>query len=103
LRAVVADKVARRWSPRQISRWLRRRWPRRVGWHLSVETIYEAVYRGVVVVTDRQTLRTGRICRHRRGRGRRSPASTTPVATSPETASAVAIRSSLGVIAAGSN
>src|SRR3954452_25113164 len=33
--AVVADKLTRRWSPRQISRWLRRRWPRRHGWHLS--------------------------------------------------------------------
>jgi IS30 family transposase len=70
LRAVVADKLGRHWSPRQISRWLRRRWPRRVGWHLSVETIYEAVYRGLVVVTDRQTLRTGRVYRHKRGRGR---------------------------------
>jgi len=27
LRTVVADKVSRHWSPRQISRWLRRRWP----------------------------------------------------------------------------
>jgi transposase, IS30 family len=70
LRAVVADKLGRHWSPRQISRWLRRRWPRRLGWHLSVETIYEAVYRGLVVVTDRQTLRTGRTYRHKRGRGR---------------------------------
>jgi transposase, IS30 family len=69
LRAAVADKLARHWSPRQISRWLRRRWPRRVSWHLSVETIYGAVYRGVVVV-DRQTLRTGRTYRHKRGRGR---------------------------------
>jgi integrase len=59
LRAVVADKLSRHWSPRQISRWLRRRWPRRRSWQLSIETIYEAVYRGLVVVTDRQTLRTG--------------------------------------------
>ena len=70
LRAMVADKLARHWSPRQISRWLRRRWPRRPSWHLSVETIYEAVYRGIVTVVDRQTLRTGRTYRHRRGRGR---------------------------------
>ncbi len=70
LRAVIADKLARHWSPRQISRWLRRRWPRRRSWHLSVETIYEAVYRGLVAVTDRQTLRTGRTYRHKRGRGR---------------------------------
>src|SRR5215813_8659332 len=37
LRAMVADKLDRHWSPRQISRWLRRRWPHRLGWHLSVE------------------------------------------------------------------
>ena len=70
LRAVVADKLSRHWSPRQISRWLRRRCPRRPSWHLSVETLYEAVYRGVVVATDRRTLRTGRLYRHKRGRGR---------------------------------
>jgi IS30 family transposase len=70
LRAAVAGKLGRRWSPRQISRWLRRRWPRRRLWHLSVETIYEAVYRGIVVAVGLQTLRTGRIYRHKRGRGR---------------------------------
>jgi len=70
LRAAVAGRLARHWSPRQISRWLRRRWPRRRAWHLSVETIYEAVYRGVVVPPDQQTLRTGRTYRHKRGRGR---------------------------------
>jgi IS30 family transposase len=70
LRAAVAGKLGRHWSPRQTSRWLRRRWPRRTSWHLSVETIYEAVYRGIVVATDQQTLRTGRTYRHKRGRGR---------------------------------
>jgi IS30 family transposase len=70
LRAVIADKLTRHWSPRQISRWLRRRWPRRRSWHLSVETICEAVYRGLVLVTERHTLRTGRTYRHKRGRGR---------------------------------
>jgi IS30 family transposase len=66
---VVADKLGQRWSPAQIARWLRRRWPRRSHWHVCHETIYEAVYRGLVVV-NRQTLRTGRTYRHRRGRGR---------------------------------
>jgi IS30 family transposase len=70
LRAAVAGRLARRWSPRQISRWLRRRWSRRRPWHLSVETIYQAVYRGLIVITDQQTLRTGRTYRHKRGRGR---------------------------------
>jgi transposase, IS30 family len=70
LRAVVADKLRAHWSPRQISRWLRRRWPRRTRWHLCPETIYEAVYRRLVLDTDTQTLRTGRTYRHKRGRGR---------------------------------
>jgi IS30 family transposase len=59
LRRAVALKLARRWSPAQISRWLRRRWPRRLHWHVCHETIYEAVYRGLIVV-GRQALRTGR-------------------------------------------
>lgn len=70
LRDVVAAKLRKRWSPQQISRWLRRRWPKRTGWHVCAETIYEAVYRGLIVAADQQTLRTGRTYRHRRGRGR---------------------------------
>lgn len=70
LRAVVADKLALEWSPAQIARWLRRRWPKRRSWHVCIETIYEAVYRGLIVVPDQMTLRTGRIYRHKRGRGR---------------------------------
>ncbi len=70
LRAVVEAKLSKRWSPQQISRWLRRRWPRRPGWHVCAETIYEAVYQGLIVPAASQTLRTGRTYRHRRGRGR---------------------------------
>jgi IS30 family transposase len=70
LRAAVAGKLTLRWSPGQISRWLRRRWRRRPSWHVCIETIYEAVYRGLVVAADQQSLRTGRTYRHRRGRGR---------------------------------
>ena len=44
LREVVAGKLARHWSPAQISRWLRRRYRRRRSWHVCTETIYEAVY-----------------------------------------------------------
>ena len=71
--------VAKKWSPAQISRWLRRRYRRRPTWHLCTETIYEGVYRGLVVDVDQQArnsgknvniLRTGRTYRHRRGRGR---------------------------------
>ena len=37
---------------------------------MCTETIYEAVYRGLVVPAGTQNLRTGRTYRHRRGRGR---------------------------------
>jgi transposase, IS30 family len=70
LREMVAGKLTRRWSPAQISRWLRRRYRRRPAWHVCVETIYQAVYCGLIVPVDRANLRTGRIYRHRRGRGR---------------------------------
>ena len=70
LREVVAGKLDRHWSPAQISRWLRRRFHRRSSWHVCTETIYEAVYRGLIVPVDRQNLRTGRTYRRRRGRGR---------------------------------
>ena len=70
LREVVAGKLAKHWSPAQISRWLRRRYRRRRDWQVCTETIYEAVYRGLIVPIDRQNLRTGRTYRRRRGRGR---------------------------------
>jgi len=70
LREVVAGKLAAHWSPAQISRWLRRRYRRRATWHVCTETLYEAVYRGLVVPAGTQNLRTGRTYRHRRGRGR---------------------------------
>jgi transposase, IS30 family len=70
LRTVIADRLASHWSPGQISRWLRRRWPKRTHWHLCHETIYESVYRGLVINADQQTLRTGRTYRHKRGRDR---------------------------------
>lgn len=70
LASVVAAKLLKKWSPQQISRWLRRRWPKRTLWHVCAETIYEAVYRGLIVAANLQTLRTGRTYRHKRGRGR---------------------------------
>jgi transposase, IS30 family len=70
LRAAIAGRLSKHWSPAQISRWLRRRWPKRTDWHLCHETIYEAVYRGLVVASGQQVLRTGRSYRRRRGRGR---------------------------------
>jgi transposase, IS30 family len=70
LREAVAGKLRRGWSPAQISRWLRRRYPRRAAWQVCTETIYEAVYRGLVLQSDPANLRTGRTYRRRRGRGR---------------------------------
>jgi IS30 family transposase len=70
LRRVVAQKLGLRWSPAQISRWLRRRFPKRRAWHVCTETIYEALYRGLIVPAQGANLRTGRTYRHRRGRGR---------------------------------
>src|SRR6476659_4874695 len=49
LAAVVAAKLGKRWSPAQVSRWLRRRYPRKPHRHVCAETIYEAVYRGLIV------------------------------------------------------
>ncbi|WP_089303518.1 IS30 family transposase [Haloechinothrix alba] len=70
LRTVVAAKLAQHWSPGQISRWLRRRFPRRTAWHVCTETLYEAIYRGLITVVSVANLHTGRTYRHRRGRGR---------------------------------
>ena len=70
LREVVAVKLGKKWSPAQICRWLRRRYPRRPAWHVCAETIYDAIYRGIVVEPSAQNLRTGRKYRRRRGRGR---------------------------------
>lgn len=70
LRRVVAEKLGKRWSPAQISRWLRRRFRKRKEWHVCTETIYEAIYRGLIVPVKPENLRTGRTYRRRRGRGR---------------------------------
>jgi IS30 family transposase len=70
LAAAVAGLLEQRWSPGQISRWLRRRYPRRPRWHVCTETIYDAVYRGLITPVSPQLLRTARTYRHRRGRGR---------------------------------
>jgi transposase, IS30 family len=70
LRRVVAEKLDTHWSPAHISRWLRHDWPRRPSWHACPETIYESVYRALIVSAWPQSLRTGRTYRHKRGRGR---------------------------------
>ncbi|MGY4652914.1 hypothetical protein ACVWWN_006710 [Mycobacterium sp. URHB0021] len=47
LRLAVAKKLAKKWCPAPISRWLRRRYRRRPAWHLCTVAIYEGVYRVV--------------------------------------------------------
>ena len=70
LRRVVAPKLAAHWSPEQISRWLRRRYPHTPSLHVCVETIYDSTYRRLIGAVNADTLRTARVYRHRRGRGR---------------------------------
>jgi IS30 family transposase len=70
LREAVVGKLAKRWSPAQISRWLRRRYRRRATWQVCAETLYQAIYLGLVGPIAPANLRTGRTYRRRRGRGR---------------------------------
>ncbi len=44
LRMVVADKLARKWSPEQIAGWLARHYPDRCEMRVSHETIYRSLY-----------------------------------------------------------
>ncbi|MFD6766012.1 IS30 family transposase, partial [Micromonospora chalcea] len=44
LRQVVAGKLARRWSPKQIAVWLRATFADRPELQVSHETIYQAIY-----------------------------------------------------------
>jgi IS30 family transposase len=44
LRRVVASKLAHRWSPQQISGWLRRTYPRNEAMHVSHEAIYRTLF-----------------------------------------------------------
>lgn len=69
LRNAISGKLTVCWSPEQISRWLRRRYRNQPQWHVCAETIYDAIYRGIITITA-STLRTGRVYRRRRGRGR---------------------------------
>jgi transposase, IS30 family len=76
LRQVVAELLAQRWSPQQISRHLRLKFPEQSGMWLSHESIYQAVYQAGsgllrpsrLAPHSRSPLRTGRD--HRRAQQR---------------------------------
>ncbi|TDD27206.1 IS30 family transposase [Nonomuraea terrae] len=68
LRALVREKLRDKWSPQQISRFLRRTYPGRQGMQVCPETIYRALFAGLLGRKPGK-LRTGRTRRkpHRRG------------------------------------
>jgi transposase, IS30 family len=68
LRALVLGKLARKWSPQQISRFLRRTHPGQPGMQACAETIYRGLFSGLLGRKSGK-LRTGRSRRkpHRRG------------------------------------
>ncbi len=74
LRALIEQQLAQRWSPEQISRWLRATYPNQPELRVSHETIYQALYvqgRGALRRELRVCLRTGRARRKRQGDHRR--------------------------------
>ena len=74
LREAVQDKLAVRWSPQQISGWLRHTYPSDEAMHVSHETIYLSLFiqaRGGLKRELAQHLRTRRV--NRRPQGKRPP------------------------------
>jgi len=71
LRAAVQGKLERKWSPEQVSAWLRREFPGRAEMRVSPETIYQSLYvqgRGALRRELAASLRTGRAVRRPRRR-----------------------------------
>jgi IS30 family transposase len=69
LRGLVAARLKQKWSPEQISTWLRRQFPGRPELQVSHETIYQAIYvqgRGALRRELAACLRTGRALRRPR-------------------------------------
>ncbi|MEU2835233.1 hypothetical protein ABZ667_42720, partial [Streptomyces lavendulae] len=68
LRALVNDKLKQHWSPQQITRHLTRAHPGQTDMNACPETIYRALYRGLL---DKRTarLRTRRSRRKKQRRG----------------------------------
>jgi IS30 family transposase len=69
LRAAVQGKLEKKWSPEQVSVWLRREFPDRPEMRVSHETVYQALYvqgRGALRRELAAHLRTGRAVRRPR-------------------------------------
>jgi IS30 family transposase len=70
LRAIVEEKLARRWSPQQIDGWLKLTYPKRPEMQVSYESIYRTLYvqsRGALRRELTRYLRTGRVIRRPQG------------------------------------
>ena len=70
LRAIVEEKLARRWSPQQIDGWLKLTFPKRPEMQVSHESIYRTLYvqsRGALRKELTRYLRTGRVIRRPKG------------------------------------
>jgi IS30 family transposase len=70
LRAIVEDKLRRRWSPEQIAGWLKIAYPNDPEMQVSHESIYRTLYvqsRGALRKELTAYLRTGRVIRRPRG------------------------------------
>src|ERR1700726_804282 len=69
LRTIVASKLILDWSPEQISKWLKVRYPSNESMHVSHETIYRSLFiqaRGVLKIELVQHLRSKRLIRRSR-------------------------------------
>jgi IS30 family transposase len=67
LAATVARLLSKRWSPKQIAGWLKRKWGANEAHRVSHETIYRSLYlqaRGVLKQELIKHLRSGRTLRH---------------------------------------
>ncbi len=94
LRDRIERGLIQRWSPEQISRWLKQTFPDRPESRVSHDTIYQALYvqgRGALRRELRTCLRTGRAIRKRRGDHRRPRFAEPPILIS-ERPAAVADR-----------
>jgi len=74
LRRFVAERLAKRWSPEQVSQALRIELPDRDDMHACADTIYQAIYRPESELRRRspRPLCTGRLRRHRHRQARRT-------------------------------